>query len=157
MKEVKVKLLSTTAKLPRKTYINDIGWDVYADRFSYEGECLIYHCGIAVQPPEGHYFELFPRSSQAKVPWVFCNSVGVIDPNYTGELQVRLRPVGRLIKENDLTFVDFNREVWGLPFAIGDRIAQLVLRECPPHLDFIKVPELAETGRGDAAFGSTGK
>lgn len=67
------------------------------------------------------------------------NGVGVIDSDYTGEVQVLLTNFGH----NAVTIKP------------GDRVAQIVF--APVHLaQLIQVDALAETGRGARGFGSTG-
>lgn len=161
-KQIKIKRLSSTAKLPTKKS-EDIGWDCYVDRIDIIDGALVYFLGIAVEPPEGYYPELLPRSSQSKTDWVFGNSLGVIDPTYRGELQVRLKPVGVTIGGN---YIDDKLNTAGklflntqtnsdLPFYPGDRIAQMILR--PIIESEIIESDLSETERNDGGFGSTGK
>ena len=65
--------------------------------------------------------------------------VGVIDENYTGEIIVALH--------------NYSNEPQA--FAIGDRIAQLVIQPVV-HCTVTQVTELPNTDRGVAGFGSTG-
>jgi dUTP pyrophosphatase len=67
------------------------------------------------------------------------NGVGVIDSDYTGEVQVLLANFG-------------NEPVTIQP---GDRVAQMVF--APVYVaQLVQVEELAETSRGKGGFGSTG-
>jgi dUTP pyrophosphatase len=84
---------------------------------------------------------LYPRSSLAKTPLRMCNSVGVIDSGYRG---------------NILAYVD---NVSDKEYVIkrGDKLFQL----CLPTLEYFNkcllrdVSELSSTIRGNAGFGST--
>ena len=69
-----------------------------------------------------------------------ANSIGVIDSDYRGEIQVCL------INRGDE------------PFEVrrGDRIAQMMFLPVM-HASFLPVDELDETERGAGGFGSTGK
>jgi dUTP pyrophosphatase len=95
--------------------------------------------------PEGHnvsYF-LYARSSIAKTPLMLCNSVGIIDAGYRGNIIAALRYV-----KNDNN---------GSPYTLkkGTRIAQI----CAPTLTPLNhqiVDNLSETKRGSGGFGSTG-
>ena len=78
----------------------------------------------------------FELEDWATVP----NSPGTIDSDYRGEVKVILGNFGEA------------------PVVInhGDRIAQAVLCKFE-RADFIEVPELGDSDRGDGGFGSTGK
>lgn len=98
--------------------------------------------GIAIQLPSSDYVGLvFPRSGIAAKHGInLANSVGVIDSDYTGEIQCVL----------------FNQEEREYVIHPGDRIAQLVIMPVL-QAEMIVVDELAETERGSGGFGSTGK
>ncbi len=157
-KQIKIKRLSSTAKLPTKKP-EDIGWDCYVDRIWIEDGALMYGFGIAVEPPEGYYVDLVPRSSLSKQRWVVGNSFGVIDPKYRGELKAALKPVGDVVmtEKGDAWNICFTQDVnCNLPpFAIGDRPVQMILREIIES-ELIE-SDLSETERGEGGFGSTGK
>ncbi|MEG2669911.1 MAG: hypothetical protein RR957_05545 [Oscillospiraceae bacterium] len=68
-----------------------------------------------------------------------CNSVGVIDTDYTGEIKLAMIN----ISDKDYTINPL------------DRVAQLVFM--PVEFgNLIEVESLTETERGDGGFGSTG-
>lgn len=98
--------------------------------------------GIAIQIPHAGIVGLvFARSGNAwKNGITLSNAVGVIDSDYTGELQV-------LITNHDTEKV----------FTInnGDRIAQLLFMPVL-QADLRIVDQLEETERGEGGFGSTG-
>ena len=89
---------------------------------------------------------IFPRSGNGvKKGLVLANTVGVIDADYQGEIQVAA----------------FNRNhaVYGDTITIepGDRIAQLVFMPIA-YAHFKKVDTFSEASdRGEGGFGSTGK
>lgn len=97
--------------------------------------------GIAMQLPDSGFVGLvYARSGLA---WrhgiALPNGVGVIDSDYTGEIQVLLT-----------NFSD--APVTILP---GDRIAQLVI--APVFLaQWVRTDTLSKTDRGEGGFGSTG-
>lgn len=158
---IKVKLLSPEARMPFKTNHSDIGWDLVPVRREIKNGYLIYHTDVAVEPPEGYFFYVFPRSSQCNVNWVFCNSVGVVDPEFRGGIQIRMRPVGSVYKsvcedEDDMLRPEFSEYIDPYPFELfGDAIAQLVLARIE-NFPMIE-SELSDTKRGSGGFGSTNK
>lgn len=98
--------------------------------------------GIGIELPQPNIVALvFARSGLAsKYGLTLVNSVGVIDSDYRGEIQVAMINLG-----HD-------------PFTLhsGDRIAQMVFM--PVYLvQFLPVQELAESERGEDGFGSTGR
>lgn len=91
--KILVKRFTSSAKLPKKSTSRSVGFDIYVDRVEYDFGCMIIYTGIAVQPPDGYYFDLIPRSSLSASGLIMANSIGVIDPDYSKEIQVRLRPI----------------------------------------------------------------
>lgn len=98
--------------------------------------------GIALQLPSPDYVALvFPRSGLAAKHGInMANSVGVIDSDYTGEIQCVL-----INQEQDDYIVN-----------PGERIAQMVIMPVL-QAEFEVVEELSPTERGAGGFGSTGK
>lgn len=95
--------------------------------------------GIHITPPPGYYFELVPNSRQAKTTVSWGNSIGIIDPTYTGSIKI-------IIKSGKIK--DLAR------YLPGNVVGQLILR---PHLscNFTQVDHLTPTERADGGFGST--
>lgn len=139
---LRVKKLHTNAKIPEKAHIDDVGFDLVAVGMTTVNEkdygYIEYDTGIAVQPEKGYYCQIVPRSSLSKTGLWLANSVGTIDPNYTGELKVRFKWVPGSKK-----------------YEVGDKIAQLVVLPLPT-VELEEVMELEQTDRGAAGFGSTG-
>ena len=50
----------------------------------------MYDTGIQVKPQYGYYFEIVPRSSLSKSGYILANSIGIIDPSYSGNLYIVL-------------------------------------------------------------------
>jgi dUTP pyrophosphatase len=90
----------------------------------------------------GYY--LVPRSSIAKTPLIFANSIGIIDPGYTGILKVPLHN----LSDNNYTVEE------------GTSLFQIVAPNgLPFDVDLINNGEdfpTADTLRGENGFGSTG-
>lgn len=105
------------------------------------GGVLRVPTGIAIQLPRPDMVAfVFARSGlAAKHGIALTNGVGVIDSDYTGEIQVLLSNFG----------------IEDVTIHPGDRIAQLVV--APIYLvRWLETDRLQETGRGDGGFGSTG-
>lgn len=100
--------------------------------------------GVHITPPDGYYIELVPNSRIAKTPFMVANSIGIIDPEYTGSMRVILNVV------NSLTPDDLAK------FLPGNVVGQLILRK-KLTATFMKVDELEDSPRGDGGFGSTAK
>jgi dUTP pyrophosphatase len=128
------------AVIPHRAYPADIGYDLTAiGVFKKIGENItLWETGISVQPPQGYYLEILPRSSLSETGYMLSNSVGTIDPDYTGTLKIAL------------TKVDHTRPDLQLPFTK----CQLVLRKAN-HYNIAEVDSHRETVRGDGGFGST--
>ena len=139
---IKYLMKDKTAVIPTKAFYNDVGYDLTViDIFKVVSEHItIFETGIAVSPPEGYYLEIIPRSSLSKSGYMLANSIGIIDPSYTGTLKIAL------IK------VDKNTPNIELPF----KCCQLVLRKLEnSKLQLVEC--FQETERGDGGFGSTDK
>ena len=98
-----------------------------------------FDTGIAVEPPEGYYFELVGRSSISKSGYMLANNIGIIDDSYRGSILVALVKINPSAPDLELPC----RLVQLIP-------RQLVLME-PKEVD-----ELSDTIRGTGGFGSSG-
>lgn len=130
------------AIIPSRAHPSDIGMDLTAIKKhkTLANGIIMYDTGIAVTPPEGYYVEILPRSSISKTGWILANSVGTIDPNYTGNLYIALAPIHPDVPEIELPFCK----------------CQIVVRKAE-YFGISEVNELSETDRGDGGFGSTGE
>lgn len=130
------------AVTPTRANPTDIGLDLVAIREHkvLNNGVILYDTGIAVTPPEGYYIEILPRSSMSKTGWMLANSVGTIDPTYTGNLFIALVCVVRGSPAPELPFCK----------------CQMVLRKAE-YVEMEEVKELGDTKRGSGGFGSTGK
>lgn len=136
---MKIKLLHEQCR-PYKKHATDAGLDL---RSRVEINIpphtrVTIPLGVCVAVPEGYVLLLFPRSSMGNTPLRMCNSVGVIDSGYTGEIMA--------MYENNSDFS------WSID--IGERIAQAVLVPCG-YMGLEYVKNLESTERGDGGFGST--
>lgn len=164
--KIKIKKLSSNAKLPYKKHADDFCYDLYATSCEEIAPNVYkYGFGIALQIERGggNVFEirikkrheyinidtakmplLFdidirPRSSVWKTGMVLSNSVGTIDEGYTGEISAV-----------------FYHVVPTLPiYKVGDRVVQMKIGFTLP-VEFEVVEELKETERKAGGYGSTG-
>ena len=145
MTKLKVKKLRTNVTLPEKAHATDAAFDLRASTITYDflkGQIKV-GTGIAVQPEPGYYCEVFPRSSVSKMKLQLANSVGIIDPDYTGEI---------------ILVFDYLSDGYNTMFGLieeGDRIGQLIVKKLEP-IELEEVTELDATKRSDGGFGSTG-
>ena len=145
MNPVHVKILRDGAKLPTYGTAGAAGADLYACVDApvtiRPGETVFIPTGIALEVPEGCAGLVYARSGLAcKRGLAPANKVGVIDPDYRGELLVSLHNHGRMAQT----------------IEPNERIAQLVIT---PYItaDFTLAVTLDETARGTGGYGSTGR
>ena len=170
MKNIKVKVkLDEGATLPTRAHDTDVGYDIKAlnicvidnvgfthkmnniddlERFCEKDHTPVkvkIDTGVHVQPEPGYWVELVPNSRLAKSCFMYANSMGIIDPSYTGSMRVILNVVN-------------TGQFYPSMFTIlqSKVVGQLIIRE-QISADFEQVDELEETQRGDGGFGSTEK
>ncbi len=119
----------------------DAGLDLFAvhDQTVEAGKTAFIHLGISCETAEKKPYFLMPRSSISKTPLRLCNSIGLIDAGYRGEIIAAVDN----IKLEDYTINS------------GQRFFQIVAMDGSP-LSFELVDELSKTDRGARGFGSTG-
>ena len=137
---LRVKRLTTTAKIPTRGSEHAAGLDLYADESSavQPGEWAVIGTGIALAIPPGHVGLIWPRSGLA-VRYAIDVLAGVLDSDYRGEVRVAL----------------VNHGLLHFQVSPGERIAQLLIQPIT-MLDPVEA-ELDDTSRGQSGFGSTGK
>ena len=142
--EVAVKKLRPQAKLPAYGSEFAAGADLYACLEQAvviaPQETRLIPTGIAMEIPTGWAGLVYARSGMAmKRHLAPANKVGVVDPDYRGELMVALHNHGTVPQTVEP----------------GERIAQIVLT---PYLTarFYEAETLSDTMRGEGGFGSTG-
>lgn len=167
---VNIKKLTPEAVIPLYAKVGDAGMDLVATSVDYSNEYYIeYGTGLAVEIPKGYVGLIFPRSSNSKKDLQLCNSVGVIDSGYRGEVKLRYRRIINPTPKRNfiVTDVEFQEELNNnvpVPrikadfacYDIGDKVGQIIIIPIP-FISFNEVQELSETVRGEGGFGSTGK
>ena len=142
--ELKVKRVREGASLPEYATAGSAALDLrYCGDTSITlavGEIESIPTGIAIEVPDGCAAVVCVRSGLATKRGIsLANGIGLIDPDYRGELCVALKNHGSAL------------------FTVhpGDRIAQLMI--IPIYsAKLVEVAELEKTERGEGGFGSTG-
>ncbi len=144
--QLKIKRVKKEVALPRRATAGSAGMDLTAcinePLTVAPGQRVCIPTGIAIGLPSPETVALvFARSGLAiKHGLGLSNGVGVIDSDYTGEIQVGL----------------INQSADSYTVQPGERIAQLVVMPvCLPEI--LEVESLEETERGAGGFGSTGR
>ena len=128
-------------------YMDDVGFDLYVPEdivIPAKSTSTKIHLGIkctGIRNNKKSSYCIFPRSSMGgKTPLRLSNSVGLVDPNYTGEL---------------IAIVDNNTDT-DYHVKRLDRLVQLV---GPTHEQpsVSLVEELEVTDRGEKGIGSSGR
>ena len=122
-------------------HAGDAGLDLFVveEQTIEGGKTGLINLGISCETMEKRQYLLMPRSSISKTPLRLCNSVGLIDAGYRGEIMAAVDN----IKQEDYTIHS------------GQRLFQIVAMDGSP-LSFELVDELSSTSRGAGGFGSTG-
>lgn len=164
--EIKFKKLTPDVSTPKYAKLGDAGMDLAATSrvFDVYGN-VSYGTGLAVAIPEGYMGLLFPRSSNSKKDLTLCNSVGVIDSGYRGEIIFKFKVAASFAEYSDgpsinsdyFEFITLPNEDFEIRlYEIGEKIGQLIIIPYP-QIELLEVNELSETERGQDGFGSTGK
>jgi len=155
---IKFKKLSQKAEIPKRETSGAVGLDLATTGDFETGPhgVVYWKTALSVEPPEGYYLEIHPRSSLHKKGWMLVNSTGIIDSDYRGELKIPLIPIDvKNIFNGTETEIEIVRSF--AKIEPGTRIAQLILRK--NELLDVNIEEsdtLSETKRGSGGFGSTG-
>jgi dUTP pyrophosphatase len=138
---VKVKKLVPEAVIPSYSKVGDAGMDLTITKeIENTSFSVSYGFGIALEIPQGYVGLVFPRSSVRNQDLILSNCVGVIDSGYRGELQATFKKTQGLDS---------------IKYKVGERGAQIIILPYPT-IYMTEVPELSNTERGSAGFGSTG-
>ena len=141
--KIRIQKLHPAASLPRFATTGAACFDLQTIEAGEVGPCGGTHnfrTGLAFEIPAGHVMLIFSRSGHGfKNSISLVNCVGVIDSDYRGEVQVKLR------NDSPLRF----------GFEPGDRIAQAMVMPVP-SVALELAEELTTTQRGTGGFGSTG-
>ena len=144
--KLKIKALSSKSKAMYENHGHfhpgDAGLDLFVVKrqIIQPGHTSIIKLDIACENVEMKPYFLMPRSSISKTPLRMCNSVGLIDAGYRGEIMAAVDNI--------------KQEPYQLEH--GQRLFQLVAMDGSP-ISFELTDVLTETDRGEGGFGSTGQ
>ena len=135
-----MKLLLTTST-PTRATPKSIGLDLYSPTSVLvpTHDKVLINMGIAFQIPMGYYGQIAPRSGLALHHHIHVGA-GVVDPNYTGPVQVLL-----------LNFSHQNHAI-----EVNHCKAQLILERIAYPI-LCEVPQIPPMEHGAHGFGSTGQ
>jgi dUTP pyrophosphatase len=139
--EFKFKKALNNAVAPTKANPSDTGFDLcLISKFQeFDHNVVLYDTGIIVEPPQGYYFDIVPRSSIIKYGYMLANSVGIIDSEYRGTIKVPLTKISDKSPE----------------LVLPARLIQLIPRRIH-QMTGREVTDFSETNRGEGGFGSSG-
>ena len=137
---LKFKKLSNLGVIPTKAGPNEIGYvlTIIKKVKKINDVTTMYDTDICVEPSNGLYTEIIPRSSFIKTGYILTNSVGIIDPTYRGTLKIVVTKIS-----ND-----------ALPLDLPCKYFQLIPRQIINTQSEI-VNNLSNSTREDGGFGST--
>lgn len=150
--KVRFKKLNGDAVLPSYAHDGeDVGLDLVAvSKTRDEHGNVVYGTGLSVEIPEGYGGFLFPRSSNSKQELLLCNSVGIVDPGYRGEVMLKFKKTYEPCLFSVITHNPLKE------YEVGDKVGQMVILPYP-HIEPEWCDELSGSDRGDKGFGSSGK
>jgi dUTP pyrophosphatase len=137
---LKVKQLTTLAKLPEYKTTGSVGMDIYSVESGIirPGQRRAFRTGLAFEIPAGYEGNIRGRSGLAFKQGVFVIE-GTVDQDYRGEVQVLV----------------YNSTTDTFAVKEGDRIAQIVFSPVA-IAELVPTLELGSTDRGTGGLGSTG-
>lgn len=131
------------AVMPTKRIV-DVGYDltIIKPLKQLNDTTVMYESYVSLTIPLGYYVELAPRSSLSKTGFMLTNSIGIIDPSYTGTVKVCLTRVS-----NDAPDIQ-------LPITV----VQLILKPYVFSYEYDNTNgSKIGTVRGASGYGSTNK
>ena len=139
-----IKLSGPKAKMPFFATEGAACFDIYSTYREPSGSnSMLYSTGVFMDIPDGYVVKVYSRSGHGFNSNIrLCNSTGIIDADYTGEIKVKLTYDGPAYRKPE----------WP---SVGDRVAQAMLEKLV-DTELVQIYEMKETARGENGFGSTG-
>lgn len=168
MVTIATELISQDGRIPQFANEGDAGADLYStvEMDLGPGEQAIIPLGFKVQIPEGYAMLIQPRSGQsAKTKLRICNTPGLIDSGYRGEVGVLVENIDPPIREIEADYIPDDGGYMkvrsftygqGIHIDKGQRIAQARIVQVP-KTTYVQTDKVNETTRGEGGFGSSGK
>lgn len=103
-KDASFQTINAAAVIPAYKSTLAAGFDIAVidSATIYPGERRLFHTGLIIKPPLGHWTMIVPRSSLQKRNLMLANQVGVVDEDYCGpedEILIFLRNLGERPQE----------------------------------------------------------
>jgi dUTP pyrophosphatase len=132
------------AVLPTRAGPLEAGFDLTVLEFekNVAVNSYLFDTGIALSPPAGYFAAVVPRSSLVKLGVMLTNSVGIIDPTYTGSIKVVLSEIHAGAMDS-------------LRYQLPLKLCQLVFLPLLTDVQVMEVAFLEATSRNSGGFGST--
>lgn len=94
------------AVIPYKSRESDAGYDLTIIKKvkNIGSKSAMYDTGIKLLIDDGYYGEIVPRSSIINSGYMLSNSIGIIDPAYTGTLKIVLTKIDESLPDLVLPF-----------------------------------------------------
>jgi len=139
--ELKIAKLHPDAKIPSFAHPGDAGMDLFTLQtvVVQPNERVQIGTGIAMEIPEKCVGLIWDKSGLSHTHGIKTLG-GVVDAGYRGEIKIGI------VNLSDTPYT----------FEAGHKVAQMLIQKVK-HPDIMVVDSLAESVRGDNAFGSTGK
>lgn len=151
-----IKLTHPQAVFPTKAHENDVGFDLtlIAKDSKISEMTTMFDTGVCVLPPDNvitynrddnlYYVEIVPRSSLVKSGYMLTNSVGIIDPDYEGNIKVVLTKI-------DSSMPDLTLPFKGVQMIIRRFYNETILQQVHDK----PISRRTMSDRGDGGFGSS--
>ena len=112
---ISVKILSPIARSPSRAFAHSVRLDVHSivEKVIPPFDRSLINTGISISISPGYYARLASRSGLS-LKYGIEVGVGVIDPDYKGEIKVIL----------------YNNGAIEFQVKVGDRVAQIILERC---------------------------
>jgi dUTP pyrophosphatase len=131
-----------TAVTPHKGTPGAAAFDLHAARVTREGKNIVVDTGLSTEFSSDYVLLVFSRSGMSRKNGIrLVNSVGVIDSDYRGPIQILLTA-----DDPDAAMAILTP---------GIRCAQAILMPAV-NAQWMEMAELSDSARGEGGFGSTG-
>lgn len=141
--KTRIKRFDKSLPLPEHKTSKAAAFDLYArENVEIQPSSIAYiPLNNAIETPDGYFLLLAPRSSTHKKGLLMANSIGIVDPDYSGD-------------EDEIKCAYYNFTSKPVLVEKGERIAQGTFVKIE-KADWQETDELANPTRG--GFGTTGK
>ena len=158
--EIKINMIDEegrgASRMPEKALPDAAAYDAFVSQIVVNPDGLIrYKLGFRTEIPSGYKGTIVPRSSLTNTLFVMQNGEGVVDSDYRGEWEFRIRPMYPDWTARGLSGETIGAYSWRyMPYNIGDACCQIYF-EKEVKVFFNLCDELSETERGEGGFGHT--